>query len=358
MMLPNLDYDYRDVIGAYFDCIKGKRNKFHTRLFDLSSRYELPKLYDEISSRRYTPGRSRVFIVTWPKPREVWAAQFRDRIIHHLVCNDLIPIYDKRFIEDSYACRTGKGVLAAADRAEAFLRSVTENYHKEAFALKADIANFFVSIDKPILWNILRPSLPTGSHLEYLLYEIISYDPSVNPVIRNRKDFDKVPRHKSLFYCAKTKGLPIGNLTSQFFANLYMDGLDKYAKHVLKIKKYIRYVDDILIFSKSRDELIYYKEQLSKWAMENRALHFHPDKTNIISTEEPSGIEFVGRVLKKFHSVPRKLVVDKSMEAAKRAGKYPSEHNLNSVKSYIGMFKHSDTYGLIHKLQKQAKLIP
>ena len=163
-----------------------------------------------------------------------------------------------------------------------------------------------------------------------------------------------VPHHKSLWHCAPGCGLPIGNLTSQFFSNVYLDGLDKYAKHKLKARWYARYVDDLVLLSHSRDQLYVWKEQIEEWLFQERGLRLHPDKISVKPAN--SGINFVGTVVLPYRTYPRKMTRSAAIAAAKEVRKHPlSKDALASLNSYIGMFRHTSSYRLRERLCEMAE---
>ncbi len=201
-------------------------------------------LVKELQERRYQPQTSICFYTEKPKCREIFAASFRDRIVHHLVYNFLSPVWEKIFIFHSYACRSNKGTHAAANALQKFLKSATLTGRCRAFYLKMDIQNFFMTIDRKILFELLAAKCPHQDLLP-LLKTIVFHDPTTDYTMQDRHNVRAgLPKHKSLFFAKPNCGLPIGNLTSQFFANVYLNALDQFIKHVLKVRYYLRYVDD------------------------------------------------------------------------------------------------------------------
>ncbi|VFT61997.1 reverse transcriptase domain protein [Pseudomonas aeruginosa] len=211
----------------------------------------LINLHEDLVAGSYRPGRSICFVVTRPKAREVWAAAFRDRIVHHLLYNHIGASIEAKFIADSCACIPERGTLYAAERLEAKVRSVTQNWRRPAHYLKMDLANFFVAIDKRVLTNQLV-RLIDEPWWRRLALQVLWHDPRVDYEVRSRRGlFNKVPQHKRLTAQTAHLGLPIGNLSSQFFANIYLNDLDQFVKHQLRAKHYIRYVDDFLLLHDS-----------------------------------------------------------------------------------------------------------
>jgi len=178
--------------------------------------------------------------------REIFAADFRDRVVHHLLVGYLEPVYERMFIHDSYACRVGKGVHGGVTRLRSFLDKVTANGTIHAWYLKLDIRGFFMNIDKEILYRLVCSKTRRDS-IRWLAARIIFHDCTRDYSFKGQLSLlDMIPPHKTLFKVPQGKGMPIGNLTSQFFANVYMNEFDNYVKRVLKVTHYIRYVDAIL----------------------------------------------------------------------------------------------------------------
>lgn len=342
-------YTLEDILIAYLDCRKRKRNKEEPLKFELDYLKKLEKLLAEINSGIYEIGPSNVFIVDYPKPREIWAAQFRDRIVHHLIYNSIGPWYEKRFIEDTFSCIKGRGVLAAINRAIHFSRKITENYQKKAFALKLDLANYFVSIRKPILWNLMKKDVGTESLTAKLIYQNIFHDPTVNCIVKTLKDRRSlVPKHKSLWNY-NNQGLAIGNLTSQHMSNIYLDGLDKLAKHTLKIKFYIRYVDDVLVLGKDVDQLREWYLLMNEWLKENRMLHFHPDKVKLTTIKD--GFILLGRKIYPYYTSTIERVRNQIFNSAQKLKEDPlSLEAFQRFQSYLGLLKYSNEFNLKKKM--------
>jgi retron-type reverse transcriptase len=208
----------------------------------------------------------KTFILRDPKTRRISKSAFRDRIVHHALCNIIEPLFDKTFIYDSCANRKGKGTLFALNRFNIFQRRVTHNLSKEAFCLKADVKHYFQEVDRDVLLSIIKRKIKCKKTL--CLIELI---------LNNFSDI---------------KGMPLGNLTSQFFANVYLNELDQFVKHKLKVKYYIRYVDDFIILHKSNLKLGEWKDEICNFLKERLNLEIHPDKSKIISLSK--GVDFVG----------------------------------------------------------------
>jgi len=339
-----------DVFQAYYDCRKAKRNTWNALEFEQNLERNLMDLYYELLSGKYQPGRSIMFVVTKPKAREVWAANFRDRVVHHILYNRYSGHFYRRFIYDSYACIPEKGTLRAANRVQHFIRSATKNHTQPAWFLKADVANFFVSIDKSILDKLLAKQIidPWWIRLARL---ILHKDPKENVYIKSSKEqLNKVPSHKSLLNAPEGFGLPIGNLSSQFFANVYLDELDQYAKHELKLKHYVRYVDDIVVFGSNGKDLNTAYQKMSEFAETKLGIKFHPNKKEINRVEV--GLNFVGYIIKPWCMYIRQSTIDNMYTQA--ASKTKFDDLRATVNSYFGMLRNANAY---KKRKQAAKLL-
>ena len=337
------------VFNAYFDCRKAKRNSLNQLRFEVYLETNLVRLHDDLCSGNYKIGRSIAFIITHPKIREVWAADFRDRVVHHIIYNTISDYHHHRFIRDNYACIPGRGTHDGLRRISGFARSITQEWTKPAYYLRADVANFFNSIDKNILLELTDRYVPTG-WLRALIHQVALHDPRENFSMHSPTHlFDRVPRHKSLMHAPTGKGLPIGNLTSQFFANLYMNELDQFVKHKLKAKYYGRYVDDVVLFHEDPDVLNDWYMQMDEFLKANLALRFHPNKKEINMAD--GGINFIGFIIKPGRTYLRRTSLDKchqKIRAWERRGSPVDTETLQdiskSLNSYLGMLRQVDGY--------------
>jgi RNA-directed DNA polymerase len=331
---PNhADFSFADLVAAYFDCRQNKRNKKSALAFELNLERNLGRLYDQLQDGTYTPGPSICFIITRPKPREVWAADFRDRIAHHLLYNKIAPRFHASFIADSCACIPGRGTLYGAVRLEAKVRSITQNWKQAAFYLKADIQNFFVSIDKRILFDLVAAKVPEP-WWRNLAAQILFHDPRVDVVIQSSPGkMALIPPHKSLFNQSEYRGLPIGNLSSQFFANILMNELDQFIKHQVVAKHYIRYVDDFILLHESPQWLNAAKAQIESF-LPQLALQLNPKKTILQPVDR--GIDFVGQVIKPWRRTVRRRTFNDSLYQVQQI---PDPDLFESINSYFGLMR-------------------
>ena len=224
----------------------------------------------------------KTFIVRDPKTRKISKADFRDRVIHHALCNIIEPLFDKTFIHDSYANRKDKGTLKAIQQFDKFKIKIYNKRTRQGYVFKADIKHYFPEINYQILLNIITHKIQDESVI-WLIKQII-YNPSANE--------------------GGERGLPLGNLTSQFFANVYLNELDQFVKHQLKAKYYIRYVDDFVILHKNKYQLREYKERINEFLKEKLSLELHTGKSKIIPLKQ--GVNFLGLRVFYFHKLVRK----------------------------------------------------
>ncbi|MGB8422241.1 MAG: RNA-directed DNA polymerase [Paraburkholderia sp.] len=326
------DVTFLEVLEAYLDCRRTKRNTRSALAFEQNFEANLLELYDELIDGSYRPGRSICFVVTRPKAREVWAADFRDRIVHHLVYNRIGTRFENAFIADSCACIKARGTLYAAERLEAKIRSITQNWSRSAFYLKLDLANFFVSIDKLKLRELLARKISEPWWMR-LTETILFHDPRTNFEFRGDPALiERVPPHKRLTNQPAHLGLPIGNLSSQFFANVFLDVLDQHAKHHLRARHYIRYVDDFLFLHESPDWLNAVLHDVDAFLPARLGVRLNPKKTILQPIER--GVDFVGHMIKPWVRSTRRRTVS---EAMRRVEQVDEQDFLPVANSYFGL---------------------
>ncbi len=237
---------FDNLLRAAKKALRGKRGKRRPADFFFHLEKEILRIQEELLRRTYRPIPHTSFEVFHPKHRMIRAADFRDRVVHHLLVRELEQYWEPRFIYDSYACRVGKGIHSGVERLQGFMLKATRNQKRAAFFLQLDIRSFFTSIDKHILFALFRQRIESEVLLE-LLFKIVFHDCTENYVFKgDQRMLSRIPAQKSLFGSGGDKGLPIGNLTSQFFANVYLNELDQFVKHHLRCRFYLRYVDDFI----------------------------------------------------------------------------------------------------------------
>jgi RNA-directed DNA polymerase len=337
---PSADPDlFEQLVAAYVDCRRHKRQSASARAFEACLERNLCDLHDELIDGSYRPGRSICFVITKPKPREVWAAHFRDRIVHHLLYNRIAQRFHARFSVESCACIPGRGTLYAAQRLESHVRSCTQNWQHPAHYLKCDLANFFVSIDKRVLLaQVAR--LVTEPWWMRLAQTILMHDPRDSVELRGHQDLLRlVPPHKSLFNADADHGLPIGNLSSQFFANVLLDDLDQHCKHRLRAKHYVRYVDDFVLLHPSPQWLNAALADLTAWLPATLSVQINPAKTILQPVDR--GIDFVGHVVKPWRRITRPRTVRAAHHRVQEVDQCDLHKTANSYFGLLRQASHS-----------------
>lgn len=342
---------FKEVYFAYLECRKNKRNTLYAQEFEFELERNLFQLYDDLIFGNYEISQSIAFVVEQPKIREIWAANFRDRIVHHIIYNRLSPRFYPTFIRDTFACIPGRGVMDGSNRLFKGMRSITENWKKDSYYLQADIRSFFINIDKPILFELLRPRIYEDWLLK-IVKQVLFHDPRSNCYLKSTRNiFNRVPRHKSLWSTPLNKGLPIGNLTSQFFANVYLNEFDQFMKRDQKIKHYYRYVDDWVILHDSPDVLNQTYRAAEHFLKSKLELELHPFKRRLAPLWQ--GVDFIGFVHKPFYRRLRNRTANKMVSLVHQWKKNPSgfEHDSlvklrNSMNSYFGLSRRAKTYRL------------
>jgi RNA-directed DNA polymerase len=344
-----------DLLAAYLDCRRTKRTTPSAMAFEAALEEELVGLHERLAGGTYRPGRSICFVIDRPKPREIWAAPFHDRIPHHLLYNRIGPRFERAFIADTCACIEGRGTLYAARRLEHQVRSITRNWRRRAFYLKCDIANFFVSIDKRILAELLERRIPEPWWRD-LARTILLHDPREDVEVRGaRTRLARIPAHKSLFTQDAHHGLPIGNLSSQFFANVYLDELDQFVKHRLRAPHYIRYVDDFVLLHESPRQLNAWRAAIEAFLAERLRIALNPAKT--ILQPIARGIDFVGQVIKPHRRTIRRRTFNEALSRLEHAAE--DEPLWRAANSYLGLLRqathsHRDRARLANVLRRRG----
>ena len=354
-----------DLFKAYFSARKNKRNTFSALEFELNYEKELFKLYDELKNGNYEISKCTVFIVFDPVQREIIASSFRDRIIHHLIFNYINPIFEKSFIYDSYSCRKNKGTHFGINRVNKFCKSCSDNYKKETYVLKLDISGYFMNINKIILWQKIEEFLFKNRKkcnfdfnlTIFLIQKVIFHSYIKDYTIRGSlKDWQGLPKNKSLFFSKINCGLPIGNLTSQLFSNIYLNDFDHYIKKDLKVRYYGRYVDDFLLFDNNKiilkDRFIRIKEYL------NNNLNLQLNNKKIYLQNINKGVKFLGVIIKPYRVYIINRIKNNSYNKAINVNfflknnyleKSKDDIILSRINSYLGMLSHYNTFNLRKK---------
>ncbi len=318
-----------NIFQAWDEFKKGKRKKYDVQVFERNLEGNLFHLHGLLKSKTYKHGFYSQFYVNDPKRRHIHKAQVSDRIVHHLLYRYLYPLFDKTFIYDSYSCRREKGTHRAVKRLEKFSRKLSRNYHQDFWALKLDIKKFFASVDHEILLKLIKEKVNNQDVL-WLISLVINSFSQTEAQIGVRPQ----------------KGIPLGNLTSQIFANIYMNGLDQFVKHKLKVKYYLRYADDFIILNSKEDALYQCINTLKQFLNSKLKLELHPNKTS--SRKLSWGIDFCGYVVLPYYILPRTKTKRRIFKTVTK--EFVREQQLQS---YLGYFSHANAHFLTQRLKNQ-----
>jgi len=331
-----------NLYSAAYSAAKGKRYRDKVADFNFHIEEEIDNLHKDLLRKTYRHGKYRLFTVYEPKERKIAAAPFRDRVVHHAVHDCLEPLIDKTFIHHSYACRKDKGTHKAVDKAQEYLRA-------NRFCFHGDIKKYFPSIDRNILKGMLKMRIEDKELLR-LLDEIIDSAKQLTPMVKDNAGSllpGSIETSRSPLFNNQEKGLPIGNLTSQFFANLYLNELDYFVKFDLKERYYLRYMDDFLIFSNDRKGLLEIREKIRIFLKDRLELILHDSKSQVYKTG--NGIKFLGfRIFKSY----RRLTLDNMRRFRERLkrftclfknGKMEGREICDSVRCWVAHSKYAGT---------------
>jgi len=336
-------YDLKNLILAHKKARKHKTKKRDVKEFEENLAYNLKTLHDELKAKTYSPKPLKTFILRDPKTRKISKSDYRDRVVHHALCNIIEPIFEKTFIYDSYANRKNKGTLNAIKRFDLFKRKVSGNgtiiknkfndsNFVYGFCLKADIKHYFQRVNHEILLNLIKRKI-SDKDIIWLINRILKTNNLKNSM--------------------NNVGMPLGNLTSQFFANIYLNELDYFVKHTISAKYYLRYVDDFVILHKSKFQLESWKNDIIIFLGYNLKLKLHPEKSKIYPLSR--GIDFLGfrtyyhfRLLRRrnIRSIHNKLTLF-------RQDKISSEKFNEIYQGWQAYAKWADTYNIRKRFSTQ-----
>lgn len=323
-----------NLVLAWQEFKRGKSSKKDVQAFEFNLEDNLWQLHLDLQCKKYMHSHYTSFYVQDPKLRHIHKANIRDRVLHHAVFRVLYPIFDKGFIFDSYSCRIDKGCHCSVNRLTGFARKLSNNNNKNIFALKCDIKKFFDSINQDILYELIAKKIKDKDVLSLVNIVIKSYE----------------------------TGLPLGNVTSQLFANVYMNELDQFVKHKLKQKYYMRYSDDFIILSRDRKELVDLITPIQQFLNHKLLLSLHPNK--IIIRKFIQGFDWLGYVILPNHRVIRTKTKKRMFNKLKqqscqlRDNKITKKAYFRSQQSYLGILTHCKGYKLkqeIYNLSKYKK---
>lgn len=324
---------FSSLLNAHQSAKKGKRFRKDVIEFEMNLEGNIIKLYNELKNKTYAPGEYLEFTIYEPKKRLIKAAPYRDRVIHQwYVKNFIIPIFGKAFIYDSYACIEGKGMHGAAYRVQKFLKTAEAKWERP-YILKGDIKSYFFSIDHTILYNIVASKI---------------------------KDPEVLWLTKVILDTTEDPGIPVGSYTSQWFANLYLHQLDMFIKHKLKVKMYVRYMDDWVLIFKNKEEAQQALKEIIIFLDERLKLKLNK-KTQIFPVK--NGVNFCGYKIWSTHMKIRdgsKKRMKRKLKAYQRKyanGEMTLEEIKRSINSWKGYAKHADSYLLIDHMFKNFVLV-
>ena len=330
---------YKNLLSAFKKARKGKSKRDYVINFESELQKNLKCLQEDLINKTYFPSNLKKFIIRDPKTRTIHASIFRDRIVHHAIVNILNPIYEKIFIYDSFASRKNKGTHNAINRFESFIKKVSSNGKLvknsfnnnsiQGYVLKADFKHYFDSVNHEILINILRKKIG-DEDLIWLIKIVLSN-----------------------FEILKGIGMPLGNYTSQFFANVYLNELDYYVKHTLKAKYYIRYVDDFAILHKNKKRLKYFLEHINNF-LPCLKIKLHPEKTEIHALK--NGINFLGYRVFYHYKLLRKRNIRYFLKKLEKNvclyddGEINEEQFKSRIDGWLGYAKFGDSFNLLKRI--------
>ncbi len=361
-------YNFKAVYDGYRACRRRKRGTANAQRYELGLLDHLVDTASALQDRTYAPSRSLCFVARQPKAREIHAADFRDRVVHHVLVPRLETLFEPVFIHDLYSNRVGKGTHSAVERLGSFMRAVSENGNREAWFLQLDIRNFFNSIDQALLfWFVnrrLKKAVRGGAiasaeawDLSWLTRVLLKQDLKTETVYRcTPRELARVPEYKRLTAAPPGKGLPIGNLTSQFFANVYLNALDQFVKHELKCRHYLRYVDDFVLLHTDPNQLRLWEQAIETFLADELMLALKPERR---MRPVDDGADFLGYIVRPHYRLVRRRVIGNLRErlaAFERAHVTTASLRLPAdardqlravVASYLGHFAHADAHRLV-----------
>lgn len=305
------------MFSAWHEFRRGKKKKLEIQQFEFTLEENLFQLREELAAHTYQPMPYVSFYVRDPKLRHIHKAHIRDRVLHQAVFRALYLIFDRHFIYDSYASRFGKGVHAAVERLRVFSRKVSENYRRPIFALQCDVRKFFDSVDHELLLGFIRERISDSDAL-WLTECVI-------------RSFEKTPG----------RGLPLGNVTSQLFANIYLNKLDRFMKNDMRATYYIRYCDDFVILADNADMFADMIARIKQFLSQQLYLDLHPSK--VIIRKFSKGVDFLGYVERPYYRLLRTRTKQRLLRLVTKKNK----------SSYLGLLKHCKGYAIRRRVLRQ-----
>lgn len=349
-----------DLYSAFYTARRHKTSKHYVKTFERHLKRNIESLADELYNRTYKPEPSSCFVIERPKKREVFAAQFRDRVVHHLYYNYTHELFERTFIQDSYSCIPNRGTHYGVKRLVEHTRKESENYTKTCYALQIDIRGYFMHINRSLLKKMTIDTIDKmRTHVAYkgktweeiididfvkwLTEEIVMLNPKTScKIVGSLGDWNGLDRNKSLFFTEEGCGLPIGNLTSQLFSNVYLNAFDQYIKRVLKCKHYGRYVDDAYIIGADKRWLMSVANNIGTFLSNNLGLSLHKGKLHVIDVRY--GVGFLGAFVKPFRTYVSNSTLRRMLLSISKLNMNDKESVYRSVNSYLGSLRHYKSY--------------
>ncbi len=363
-----------DLYAAFVCAKQHKGSKSYVRKFERNLDDNIIRLRDELWSRTYQPEPSSCFIVEHPKKREVFAAQFRDRVVHHLYYNYTHRLFERTFIEDCYSCIPGRGTHYGIERLKMHIRQCSSGYQKPCYVLKLDKRGYFMHIDRQRLSDIASGSIlkmaprraeGVGNRWEEVLdidfllwmtHDIAMLNPKDNCRIAGcAEDWEGLDHAKSLFYTLDGRGLPIGNLTSQLFSNVYLNTFDQFMKREMGCRHYGRYVDDSFVVGNDKQWLRSLIQPAEDFLKESLGLELNRGKLQIIDARH--GVEFLGGYIKPNVSYISNASLNRIVRSVNTMDMSDKEHVSRSVNSFLGILGHYNSYNIRSSLFLTPKFL-
>ena len=369
-----------DLYIAFYDAARHKHKMAYVQKFERDLRENLEELCDDLLNHRYHAQPSKCFVIDYPKKREVFAAMFRDRIVHHLYFRYTHQMFERTFIADSYSCIEGRGTHYGVDRLRQHIRQASLNWMQPCYAMNLDIRGYFMHINRAKLLTIATESLrtmathkvgmtdevpiPSGVLLTpatrwrdirdmrfilWLTEQIVMLDPMENCIIvGDESDWDGMDRAKCMRYVQPGLGLPIGNLTSQLYSNVYMNPFDQFVKRDILCEHYGRYVDDSAMVDACREWLLEQVPKVREYLADELGLQLHMGKLHVRDVRQ--GVEFLGAFVKPYRDYISNKTLARIEQNVKTMDLRDIEHAEASINSYLGVLSHSASYNIRHHL--------
>ena len=350
------------MLEAYYDCRRSKRRTASAIVYEMNYESNLIALRDRINTRTYQPGKSICFVVTRPRYREVFAASFEDRIVHHYIGLRLEPLFELVFSPRTFNCRKGKGQLYGVKMLEADIKEASNNYTTDCYIMKLDLQGFFMSIDKSMLARMIDKFIVKYykgndiDDLRYLCQVVVLHCPEKNCERHSpREMWGHLPANKSLFTNGEGKGVAIGNLFAQLFANFLLNELDWYIEE-LGIKYHGRYVDDFYCIHKDKQVLLSAVPKI-RAKLAELGLSLNPKK--FYFQHYTKGVEFTGAVVKPYRTYCCNRVLTNFIAAVRKLNRSKNiddvTHAVCSINSYLGLLRQSNEYAQRLKILKMIE---